>query len=795
MKKHRLTFLPGLAVLVVVVGAFAAGEADHVEADAVADAVVLGEVDLADRAEILRNQYRRMTPGDVPLVQDVGTWPAAWEEFGTNWDAVAADRELGTWVVPVEVAREDADTVVLDGNGAELWRGTTDFAKDGTEGVTLTGGLVDEEDWPLYEAARDEIARRLDANRLDDGGGTRGTNGPCTNGLHFVLAESNFTTNPPELRVGLVWTNAATVDVFAYGPLHTSETHVVTYTNDENMVVTWTNTTWHSVEPTLTGYDNAWEWLGTVAVSNTATNVFVATGFPTNRGIVRYYAAAEAVDSDGDGLNDGVEWFVSHSNPENADTDGDGIDDNTEYEAGSSPAVSNAWWVTKTTNDVRYWMYISSNTSWYTTPVLKYATNIIGVSPADTRVVKDVRIDGYVDDAIKADGVFVDFALGPQIFSDRSLTNESILLQDGELHLALYDCPSQGHSGHNEVRLGDANDNPFQVTWEWWVPMDFRLEHINTNGNPLVVNPSGTRPNHEFTCQVTVLPTNIPDSAICWSCTNAGMSFVGGVTNGRTVHLKGTQPGDWQATVTVQSNTLGAATLHGTVLEKKTVPVYLHIVRDNTGTISPMTVPRFQTLLSEVNQLYEQAGIEFQLASNVLYTNKSEWLEISTSDNWAEYGQLQSWSSHTGGIEVYCVAKFEGGLYNGMDWKPSNAGDGLTIVSNAMARTLAHEIGHACGLPDIYVAAPVNNPTNQLPNSLIEQAWISSDWCENIPHGGYGASLTQPELVQRLLMYGVDLFDAVDLPCGSVHGLNRDGGEETLAVGLTGMGNRTPSHW
>ena len=336
MRRPICAICLGMAVAFGAVLAFAMGDADEAR-DSSDDVVILGEEDLAERAEILRNQYRRMTPGDVPLVQDVGTWPAAWEEFGANWDGTAANRELGTWVVPVEMIREGADTVVLDGNSAELWRGTTDFAKDGTEGVTLTGGLVDEDDWPLYEAARNEIARRLNANRLDDGGGTRGTNGPCTNGLHFVLAESNFTTNPPELHVGLVWTNTGTVDVFAYGPLHTSETHVVTHTNDDNMVVTWTNTTWHSAEPTLTGFDNAWEWLGTVAVSNTATNVFVDNNFPTNRGIVRYYAAAEAVDSDGDGLNDGFETFVSHSDIGSTDSDGDGIADGVEVAAGTNP--------------------------------------------------------------------------------------------------------------------------------------------------------------------------------------------------------------------------------------------------------------------------------------------------------------------------------------------------------------------------------------------------------------------------------------------------------------------------
>ena len=332
-----LSFWWGWCVLFGGMGAVAAEMDDYAD---VADQVVLGEEDLADRAEILRNQYRRMTPGNRPLVQDVGAWPAAWEEFSSVWDGAAAERDLGMWTVPVEAERDGADTVLRDGNGVELWRGQTDFSKDGTEGVVLTGALVAEADWPLYRAARGEIARRLAASRQDDGGGMCGTNGPCSNGLHFVSAVGNFTTNPPELHVGLAWTNNGMVDVFAYGPLHISETNVVTYTNDENAVVTATNVAWHAVEPTLTGYDNAWEWIGSMAVSNTGTNVFVDNGFPANRGIVRYYAAAEAVDSDGDGLNDGMEKFVWHTNPLVADTDGDGLSDGVEIATGTDPNES-----------------------------------------------------------------------------------------------------------------------------------------------------------------------------------------------------------------------------------------------------------------------------------------------------------------------------------------------------------------------------------------------------------------------------------------------------------------------
>lgn len=355
MKKRVFPFLLGLAGMAGVVAAFATGTSD--EAD---DAVVLGEEDLAERAEILRNQFRRMTPGDVPLVQDIGTWPAAWEEFSQAWDSAPATRDLATWLVPVEVALDGADTVLLDGNGAELWRGETDFSKEESSSVTLTGWLVDEDDWPLYEAARAALSRRLTSQtpRLRDGEGGGASNE--LTGLRFVSVAADFTNTPPEFRVGLAWTNSGTLDVFAYGPLHVAETNAVTYTNDENVVVNTNVVTWHSVEPSLSGFDNDWTWVGTLVVTNSETNVFVDTSFTEDRAKVRFYAAAPAVDSDSDGLNDGFEIFVSHSaldsqdgdedglsdydeywtyhtNPLDADTDHDGIDDSTEITRGLDP--------------------------------------------------------------------------------------------------------------------------------------------------------------------------------------------------------------------------------------------------------------------------------------------------------------------------------------------------------------------------------------------------------------------------------------------------------------------------
>ncbi len=54
----------------------------------------------------------------------------------------------------------------------------------------------------------------------------------------------------------------------------------------------------------------------------------------------RFYGFGSNVDTDGDGLNDGHELFISHTDRENADTDGDGLPDGWEVQNGLNPLSS-----------------------------------------------------------------------------------------------------------------------------------------------------------------------------------------------------------------------------------------------------------------------------------------------------------------------------------------------------------------------------------------------------------------------------------------------------------------------
>lgn len=336
MALQTKTFVFAVSLAVLALGQTYAQETDLPPSG---DEVVLGEEDLGERGEVLRNMYRRITPPAMEtLVQDVGTVPAAWEEFGPQWDDAAAAREFGAWVVPVALTQVDGATILSDANGRILWRGTNDFARQESSGVVLTGGLVAEGDWPAYEAVREELASRTAAvatseDERQDGAWFGDRSSPATNGLRFasVAVETNG-----EVRLGMAWEEDGEVDIFAYAVAHTSSWVEATWTNDENAVLTSTNLVWTPVGAELSGMNSAWEWVGTVAVSNGVAE-FTDSGFPAGEGRMRYYAAMHATDTDNDDLNDGWEHFVTHTDPINPDSDNDLLFDGEEVAANLDP--------------------------------------------------------------------------------------------------------------------------------------------------------------------------------------------------------------------------------------------------------------------------------------------------------------------------------------------------------------------------------------------------------------------------------------------------------------------------
>ena len=437
--------------------------------------VVLGEEDLAERAEIARNTFRRITPGNEPLVQDVGTWPALWEAFGANWATAAVGREYGAWVVPIQVAQENGATVIRDADGRELWRGATDFAKEESASVTLTGGLVAEADWDGYEGVRNfaNVWQNggIFAEHWQNGGVGRAVPASRTNGLRFTSIEAG--TNGT-VALSLAWEEDGDADIFVYAVPHDPGERVFTWTNDENQVVTVTNAVWTMAGPNFSGFDNDWEWRGTATVTN-GEGLFIDTGIPDYLGVMRFYAAAEANDTDGDGWNDGWERFVFHTDPT--------VPNNGNPNSSGTNETTNVFWFVTTTNE--YAQRYGRPDCSLNAPAQRVVTiPVSSAAPTTNSIVHDVTVTGFVDDNIKVDGTGVDWRRNVHEFDHRSITNEIADLQSGQFSLELWDWPRADYEGPNEARFGDTNGVPFRVEWTWKVPVEVVLEAVYSGQIP-----------------------------------------------------------------------------------------------------------------------------------------------------------------------------------------------------------------------------------------------------------------------------------------------------------------------
>ena len=148
----------------------------------------------------------------------------------------------------------------------------------------------------------------------------------------------------------------------------------------------------------------------------------------------------------------------------------------------------------------------------------------------------------------------------------------------------------------------------------------------------------------------------------------------------------------------------------------------------------------------------------------------------------------------TDGLEVYFIQGTDSGKKDEDD-EPNGEWSryGIIVRGAANARTLAHEIGHACGWYDIYT-----NRKNSAPAELdgfVREGWLHADWNNGTGGRFYEWNLRQSDIIHRLLMYGVGSEEKADLPLGLVHGIGKDGILGEIAVGFRTIITRSPVSW
>lgn len=218
-------------------------------------------------------------------------------------------------------------------------------------------------------------------------------------------------------------------------------------------------------------------------------------------------------------------------------------------------------------------------------------------------------------------------------------------------------------------------------------------------------------------------------------------------------------------------------------------PIGLHcwIVANNEG-VTTHSCATVTNNVVELNKIFTQVAMSFSIQS-ITYTNSTYLANVVFTNN-QHIAELCSITNGTGGLEVYFVET----ISDGVDafFVPS----GIAVSSSYNRTTLAHEVGHACGLADIY--------ENHAETSLCVtgtpcQAWMPCDW------GWYPDRVMQTDVIQRLLMYGYDTTSKGDISRGDVYGLSYNSVWNAtsnrwdkvwrlglIPVGFKTHGNRTP---
>lgn len=694
----------------------------------------------------------------------------------------------------------------------------------------------------------------------------------------------------PDGNLRVTVTNGGTTaeaEIFAF--TMTADLNSVTnvWTNDENVVTTLVSTVYSNWSPSLAGFSSAWTRVAAHVPLTDGVGTWTDTSvLPTTP--VRFYAAALRQDSDGDGLTDGEELFVYHTDPASDVSQTGGWADVDMATFGMTPAdsavyhyVSNGVAITWTNNLKADWIWgrsIGSNASltislmlthgvavWATfcdragvaesfevsvtnahvayrsdglfstdelpvTRLLLVPTNDLpmqvnihdtshaNVGPdhwgADIRgaflpVEIDLEVGGTPEILEDEPGAFV---MDRQVYTNAHLTPYilsatwipslpgEIGLEGMEDVIRLVDSVGQEEAESHitwddPVKVGmlggyGATSVVLRAVWNMdtnlWdeakvTSTQIRLEPVTIEGGLPSWNPCGIVLGSNALFHVDVFPTNVPESAVIWQIAHGGVEFDENISTGRTVSVSGTGLSGFGLTVNVGNAFAPVPHIEGRVVEEAEIKVYPFILA-NGGT-QAVDASFVQNQFDRANLIYRQAGIHFALQPiAVMETNAWTYLQLYASGDWPEFWTLVNTHHGLDGVEAYFVRSIEDA--NGL-----TAHGGIAIPSHAPSVTLAHELGHSMGVPDIYTTRTnISSVTG-----FVQAAWAPHDWSGDTNESYYAPELMQSNLLRRLVMYGVGIDSKADVPMGDIHGIAKEAGQyqhRLVPLGMTNL-NRT----
>jgi hypothetical protein len=300
--------------------------------------------DLAEGAEIQRRMFNRMTPPGFAWVQPM--FPPVVPFDAENFDEQFLDELLGgdknsvaIYLLTLALDPKTHETLVYNADGKLIaaipadrvyreWPEDADPAR-----VTLQLDLLPAEDIEPYLYTESRIAE------YDEFQSAKSTKSGemvlrSLSASEFGIAGIQLLTNG---NMQITVTNGAVAaEVYSYTVWHTSTVTTNEWVDEYGATNTSTNTLWTPVSPPFNGIDSEWECLTTNLVLSGGVGIYDDVNSSSNAR-VRFYAVANRLDSDGDGLSDGAEIFIHRTDPEDPDADGDGVGDGVEIAMGSNP--------------------------------------------------------------------------------------------------------------------------------------------------------------------------------------------------------------------------------------------------------------------------------------------------------------------------------------------------------------------------------------------------------------------------------------------------------------------------
>ena len=396
---------------------------------------------------------------------------------------------------------------------------------------------------------------------------------------------------------------------------------------------------------------------------------------------------------------------------------------------------------------------------------------------------------------------------GPRLYpSDVSQSGASYLYGTNEVFASAGDYPGR------YVVKARLHAYPAQVSTSRLDVCDIRLEPVtNEDDAGEDVNPAGLVCGRPSKFKISVSPSEaVADDEIAWSCVSGGtVAFQ--PDHGRVVSVTPSQPGDHTLQVSIAGFTNAPPRITFRAFQSESVvDAHFVYVCDSGGT-HPGGITDFgidaTNRVNGVNRVFRQAGMRFRVA-DICTTNRSEWFSIEhpiiASSVTAIEGLVLAYDS-TNGVRVFIINKFQNeskqnpNVYYAVSPCDDFGSYGVILPTYMDNVALAHEIGHICGLMDIY-SWDMNGEGAHFPHFREEPPTsqrLPSDFTGL--EGYYGVS-TMEGVIGRLLMNGSvadeDRLYHVDIPLGRIFGIvYTDEGECELGFSAPGVNdlNRNPS--